>query len=366
MPATSIPPGEVVAGMRPSSGFANRSDVQVHQLRRDLRGRWRVAVRAVMVLLSLHGLSAAQIAVPLDCDAGTVRRWIARFNDRGVAALADRPRSGRPPLGGPLSPARIAGLLQRPGPRTVPRVWRYLGRPQVSLRTVYRHLRQIAIWRRPKLIARGDPARAGGGGGDRRPAAPVAAWHGGVGGQRDPPAPAAPGACDPDAARAPSPDRPRSHAPGKNRQITVLGALEVTTGRWAYRLGRRSAADFLALLQQVMAAFPAAPAVVVICDNDSIHHARAVREFVAAHPGVHLWFGARYSPHDNPVERHSRSASCPAVAASARYRSAARVASWAIACARSASATAPCDVSYRRPVVLSDAVTMVATWCHQL
>src|SRR5512135_2044242 len=47
----------------------------------------------------------------------------------------------------------------------------------------------------------------------------------------------------------------------------------------------------------------ARPAIVVIGDNDSIHHARTVRDFVAAHPGLHLWYSARYTPHDNPVER---------------------------------------------------------------
>jgi transposase len=77
----------------------------------------------------------------------------------------------------------------------------------------------------------------------------------------------------------------------------------VTTGTFVYRLGRRCAGDFLALLQQPAAAFPRAPAIVVLCDNDQIHHARTVRDYVAPHPGLHLWYGARYSPHDNPIER---------------------------------------------------------------
>ncbi|QIK05539.1 hypothetical protein G7Z12_05245 [Streptomyces sp. ID38640] len=79
----------------------------------------------------------------------------------------------------------------------------------------------------------------------------------------------------------------------------MLGALEVTTGVFRYRLGRRCAADFLALLRQLVAAFPTAPAVVVLGDNDSIHHARVVRGFVVAQPGLHLWYGARDGPHDN-------------------------------------------------------------------
>ena len=97
--------------------------------------------------------------------------------------------------------------------------------------------------------------------------------------------------------------RPQVPTPGTNRQVTVLGAIEVTTGRWVYRLGRRCAADFTALLDQVLAAFPSAPAIVVICDNDSIHHARKVTAYLEKHPRLELLYGARYSPHDNPAER---------------------------------------------------------------
>jgi hypothetical protein len=32
-----------------------------------------------------------------------------------------------------------------------------MGWPQVSMRTLYRRVRLAAIWRRPKLTARGDP-----------------------------------------------------------------------------------------------------------------------------------------------------------------------------------------------------------------
>jgi transposase len=91
--------------------------------------------------------------------------------------------------------------------------------------------------------------------------------------------------------------------PGTNRQVTVFGAVEVSTGRWAYRLVRRCAADFIALLDQVLRAFPQAPVIVVICDNDSIHHARTVTAYLEEHPLLELLYGARYSPHDNPVER---------------------------------------------------------------
>jgi transposase len=169
--------------MRPVCVFANASSREIEQLREDLRGRWRQAARAVMVLLSLHGLSAAQIGDLLDCHPATVRRWIGRFNTEGLAGLADRHRCARPPLGGKRLARRIAALLQRPGPWTLPRIWRYLGRPQVSLRRLYRRVRrgrglaaaQAHRPRRPRSRSRGswhrgpaDRAAAPGGSAGRR------------------------------------------------------------------------------------------------------------------------------------------------------------------------------------------------------
>ncbi|ACZ86699.1 hypothetical protein Aros01_07920 [Streptosporangium roseum] len=47
----------------------------------------------------------------------------------------------------------------------------------------------------------------------------------------------------------------------------------------------------------------AAPHIIVICDNDGIHHARTVTAHLVEHPRLELLYGARYSPHDAPVER---------------------------------------------------------------
>jgi hypothetical protein len=51
----------------------------------ELRGRWRQATRAVMVLLSLHGLPSAQIAELLDCHPATVRRAVVLAGDETQA-----------------------------------------------------------------------------------------------------------------------------------------------------------------------------------------------------------------------------------------------------------------------------------------
>jgi transposase len=296
---TVRPPGEVVVSVRPVSVFANGPPDEIEQVLRRLRGPWRQGLRAVMVLLSSRGMPAAEIAGLLECHPATVRRWIGRFNAGGVAGLADRPRAGRPRLGGRRLTGRITALLGRPGLWTVPRIWAYLGRPKLSQKTLYRRVRQVAVWRRPKLVARGDPAH------DQVVAAITARLI-------KLPARAVVWATDEThlnllphvrARWTLRTQRPTVATPGKNRQVTVLGALEVSSGAWVYRLGRRCAADFVALLDQLIVAFPRAPVIVVICDNDSIHHAKAVTAFLDAHPRLELLYGARYSPNDNPVER---------------------------------------------------------------
>jgi hypothetical protein len=58
--------------------------------------------------------------------------------------------------------------------------------------------------------------------------------------------------------------RPHVLTPGTNRKVTVPGAIEMTTGARVYRLGRRRAADFIALPDQVLQAFPLAPVIAMI------------------------------------------------------------------------------------------------------
>jgi hypothetical protein len=96
--------------------------------------------------------------------------------------------------------------------------------------------------------------------------------------------------------------RPDLLTPGSNRQVMVYGAIEMTTGQWVYRLGRRSAADFIAFLRMLAQAFPRAPKIVVIWGNDSSCHARAVTRYLDQQPRLEVLYGARYRPQDNPVE----------------------------------------------------------------
>jgi DDE superfamily endonuclease len=46
-----------------------------------------------------------------------------------------------------------------------------------------------------------------------------------------------------------------------------------------------------------------APLVAVVCDNVIIHRSKIVQRWRKTHPRLLVLHGARYSPHDNPVER---------------------------------------------------------------
>jgi hypothetical protein len=124
---------------------------------RLLHGPQPVGARLVMILLSQYRWPPAAIAELLGCDPATVRRWVHRYNQDGVSGLADRPRCGRPRLGSRRLGERIGWLLAEPKAWTIARLWQRLGRPVMSLRTLHRRVREVARWRRPRLVARATP-----------------------------------------------------------------------------------------------------------------------------------------------------------------------------------------------------------------
>ena len=291
--------GKVVSIVRPVCVFTDVPVGARTQIMDLLHGRWRTATRLIMVLLSAAGMPPAEIADLLDYHPATVRRWLHRYRSDGVGGLPDRPRSGRPRLGGPALTARIVALLAAPGPWTIRRIWQRLGRPAISRCTLWRRTRTVARWRRPRLVAKGDPDHDAICARIRRRIAAL---------------PAGSVVLAEDEAHldllptvratwTPHRHRHRVMTPGTNRRATIFGALDVTCGAWYYLWARRSAAGFTAMLDMLLTAYPTAPAVAVICDNDGIHHARSVGQWTADHPRLRLIHAAAYSPHDNPAER---------------------------------------------------------------
>jgi putative transposase len=69
--------------------------------------------RLEMVRQADWGHRAPAIAARLEVDVQTVRKYLKAFADGGVAALADRPRAGRPPQVRPADLAAVEALLDR-------------------------------------------------------------------------------------------------------------------------------------------------------------------------------------------------------------------------------------------------------------
>lgn len=67
----------------------------------------RQACRLLAIALVLEGASRAEAARAGGMDRQTLRDWVIRYNEAGVAGLLDRPRAGRRPR---LDAARMAEL----------------------------------------------------------------------------------------------------------------------------------------------------------------------------------------------------------------------------------------------------------------
>ncbi|MEJ1159543.1 helix-turn-helix domain-containing protein [Prosthecomicrobium sp. N25] len=57
----------------------------------------RVAARLLAIANALSGMSRKASAEAAGMDRQMLRDWVIRFNAEGIAGLADRHRSGRPP-----------------------------------------------------------------------------------------------------------------------------------------------------------------------------------------------------------------------------------------------------------------------------
>jgi transposase len=287
--------------LRPAHVFAKPATEDAElEIAALLQGRWRFALRLVMIWLSLRGLTASEIAALFEYDSHTVRRWINRYNEEGVAGLEDRRRSGAPRLGSAGLGRRIRMLLTEPRAWTVKQLRRRLVYPAMSLATLARRVREQASWRRPRLVAKGDPDEA----------AVLAALH-----QEIEALPEGAVLLAEDESHVNLLPRLRSTwivrgerqevmTPGKNEKHSVFGAIELATGRWLYHIAKRAnSATFIEFLELILDAYPAAPIIAIVPDNVITHSSRAVQRWLARHGRLKLLYGARYCPHHNPVER---------------------------------------------------------------
>ena len=121
--------------------------------------------RLEAVLLVAEGVPVSEAARRVRVARRSVQRWVRRYHwNRDPAALADRPRPGRPPAAPGLTPARLAAVLAvdpralgyRATTWTAPLLAHHLREREglaVSERTVRRRLRERRYrWKRPRYV----------------------------------------------------------------------------------------------------------------------------------------------------------------------------------------------------------------------
>jgi transposase len=125
----------------------------------------RLYRRIEAVLLVAEGQPVSEAARRVRATRLSVRVWVERYlANHDAAALADRPRRGRPPSAPRLTPRLLAAALAR-DPRgcgyqatswTVPLLRQYLHRRHgitVAARTLRRRLHQADYrWKRPRYV----------------------------------------------------------------------------------------------------------------------------------------------------------------------------------------------------------------------
>jgi transposase len=297
MPATAAVPVELTAGVRATLKTRARGHKTAHRDRQ----------RAQIVLLAARGWANARIARHLRVDENTVRTWRGRFTERGLAGLADLPRTGRPRRISELERAEVCALAcQLPAETEVPLArWscpelaaelarRGLTGP-ISASSVRRILTEHPVkpWRYQSWIFPRDPDFAA------RAAAVLDLYQGYYQG-----APLGPGdrilsidAKPSIQARArihpsapPAPGRPMrvEHEYKRMGALALLAALDVHTGQvFASTPPTTGIAPFMALVGQVMNEEPyrSADRVFVIVDNGSDHRGKAaIKRLRDRHP----------------------------------------------------------------------------------
>lgn len=282
--------------MRPVHLYATVTTRQQRQLLNAVHGRWRVAVRIIMILLSAQGSAPPRSLVCCTTTRTPCAAGSAAGTPRARQDWPTVPDRADPDWAAPGWASASEPLLAQPKAWTTARVWRELGRPAISLRTLYRRIREQASWRRPRLGAKSDPDQVVAAVRERVAALPTGSvvlaedethldWLARV-----------------RACWIPHGIRHLVPTPGSNRRHSLLGALNLATGAWDYHFAAKCVSVvFCSFLEQVLAVYPDAPVVAVLVDNDTTHTSGITARWLAAHPRLALITGARYSPQDNPV-----------------------------------------------------------------
>ena len=95
--------------------FTSEEQAAIDRLAHSRTAPARLVERARIIWLAHQGWWVPEIAEELRVGQATVRRWLKRFNEKGVTGLQDEPRVGRPVTYTPEQVAEvIAAALTKP------------------------------------------------------------------------------------------------------------------------------------------------------------------------------------------------------------------------------------------------------------
>ena len=134
-------------------------DQEILRYLRDEGETRRIRQRAHAVLLSYSGKTVNELAETFEVNRDTVRDWFDTWERDGVQGLADKARTGKPPILTPVEQAQAVELLKK-NPRSAKQVLQEIQQTTgktisvVTLRRIARraHLR----WKRMRRSAKGQ------------------------------------------------------------------------------------------------------------------------------------------------------------------------------------------------------------------
>ncbi len=287
--------------------LSNAEHMELSQRATSRAGRADDARRARLMLLLAAGHTWAEIRVKLDCNDAFIDRWSKRFAAERLAGLFSR-HAGQPPS--TLSPRLEARILEWTVKRRPPDGATHWSTRRLAARLGISHMMVARVWRQHGLqpqrleryMASDDPDF-------ETKAADI------IGLYLNPPQHAAVFCVDEktaiqaldrlDPVLPLSPGRAERHGFEYYRHgtLSLYAAFNTKTGEVLGKTAaRHTSAEFVAFLADIVINQPRGKEIHVIADNLSAHKSAPVKDFLAAHPKVHLHFTPTYSSWLNQVE----------------------------------------------------------------
>jgi transposase len=263
------------------------------------------ARRARLILLLAEGHTWDEASERIECSRGFVASWSKRFAEQRIAGLYSR-HIGQ--VATVLTPELEARILE--ATRHAPKPSTHWTTRKLAARLEVSHMMVARVWRKHGLkphrieryMASNDPDF-------EKKAADI------IGLYLNPPAHAAVFCVDEkthiqaldrkDPVLPLSPGRAERHGFEYFRHgtLSLYAAFNTKTGEVLGKTAERhTSAEFIAFLTDIVINQPRGKEIHVIADNLSAHKSQLVKDFLVAHPKVHLHFTPTYSSWLNQVE----------------------------------------------------------------